>query len=78
MVHYELTLMSTNKERFKSAVKAKLQEKHMTLVSLAELINRPLSTVYNFMYNKKKPNRFVAAEIANALGIEYADYGNHT
>ena len=74
MKAYELTLTAQSKEAFKTVVKQKLEDKHISLVELAKLIDRPLATVYNFMYNKNRANRFVAAEIANALDINRNDF----
>ena len=57
---------------FVSIVRERMQEKGWNEKNLAEEIGRPCSSVYGF-FSKKNKSRFLAAEIALALGIEEGD-----
>lgn len=71
---YEVNLYGKNRERFKAAVKKKMEEQRISYKELAEKINRPVNSIYCFMNDDRRPNRFLAAEIAEALDIKQRDW----
>lgn len=64
---YEINLSSKGKKKFVQDAKAIMKEKGITLAELAKQINRPVGSLYCFFGNGKIKNRFLAAEIADAL-----------
>ena len=72
---YELKLSPSEKTKFVTEAKNRLYFRDMTIKALAAKIGRPVNSVYGFFNsNKKKPNRFLAAEIANELGMKPTDW----
>ena len=72
---YELRLTASSKQKFVDVARHRLNDRCMTLKDLAEKIGRPVNSVYGFFNSyKKKPNRFIAAEIANALNMKPEDW----
>lgn len=72
---YELKLSPSAKQKFVNVARHRLSVRKMTLKDLADEIGRPVNSVYGFFNNyKKKPNRFIAAEIANVLNMTQADW----
>jgi hypothetical protein len=72
---YELRLSPSEKEKFVNVARYRLYNRNMTLKDLAAKIDRPVNSVYGFFNSyKKKPNRFLAAEIANALNMKQSDW----
>ena len=74
---YELRLTRQQKDRFVNVARNRLVQRKMTLKDLAEQIERPVNSVYGFFNSSKshqKPNKFLAAEIANALEMESRDW----
>ncbi len=72
---YELRLQPSEKQKFVNVARYRLSKRGMTLKDLADEIGRPVNSVYGFFNNyKKKPNRFIAAEIANTLDMTQADW----
>lgn len=71
---YELTLTGAARERFKQLAKERMQDQGISMKDLADKIERPVNSIYGFFNSyQKKTNRFLAAEIANALGIERSE-----
>lgn len=72
---YELRLVASSKQKFVDVARHRLADRNMTLKDLADEIGRPVNSVYGFFNSyKKKPNRFIAAEIANALNMKQEDW----
>lgn len=71
---YELKLTPANKKRFLLAVKEELKKRNMSRKDLAEKIGRPLNSVYDFFATNGRSNRYIAAEIADALNIRFQDW----
>lgn len=72
---YELRLRPAEKQKFVNVARHRLASKGMTLKDLADEIGRPVNSVYGFFNSyKTKPNRFIAAEIANTLDMTQADW----
>ena len=71
---YEIRLNDKTKDQFVKAMKIKLLEKGMKVKDLADELDRPVSNIYNFISAKDRPNRFLAAEIAQALGMNPKDW----
>lgn len=71
---YELRLNNVTKQKFVASAKNKLSERGMTIRDLAKQIGRPVNSLYCFFSNDKKQNKFVAAEIANALEMKREDW----
>ena len=72
---YELHLQPSEKNKFVNVARDRLEKKGMTLKDLAKEIGRPVNSIYGFFNNsKKKPNRFLAAEIANSLNMTQTDW----
>ena len=72
---YELKLTKQNKQKFVDVARHRLSDRQMTIKTLAEKIGRPVNSVYGFFNSyQKKPNRFLAAEIADALNIQSKDW----
>ena len=72
---YELRLSKTEKQKFVNVARYRLAHKNMKFTDLATQIGRPVNSVYGFFNNyKKKPNRFLAAEIARVLETEPKDW----
>ena len=74
---YEIRLNDKTKEQYVKAMKIKLLEKGIKVKDLAEKIDRPASNIYNFISSKGRPNRFLAAEIAQALGMAPKDWSGN-
>ena len=72
---YELRLSPQNRNAFISEAKARMAERGMTVADLAVKINRPVNTVYKFFGCSSIQNRFVAAEIADALDMHKKGVG---
>ena len=51
-----------------------MKEKKLTKKQLAEKINRPYGSVRNYFYDLATMNKFLTAEIANALDIKESDW----
>lgn len=74
MALYEILLNKSEREKFMLVAKIKMIEKGWSAKDLAEEIDRPVSSVYNFFSNKKRINRFLAAEIADALDMVQSEW----
>ncbi len=66
---YEVRLKQNTKKQFVALARRKMKAKGWSVADLAAAINRPVSTVYSFFSHYDRDNRFIAAEIAKALGI---------
>ena len=72
---YELRLNPREKMAFVNVARYRLADRKMTIKDLAVQIDRPVNTVYGFFNSyQKKPNRFLAAEIARVLEMEPNDW----
>lgn len=66
---YEVKLTPKSRKQFIATVHKKMNARGWKMKDLAEAIDRPVKSVYNFFYDRSKQNRFIAAEIAKALDI---------
>lgn len=72
---YELRLTKTEKQKFVDVARYRLHKRGMTLKDLADEVGRPVNSVYGFFNSyQKKPNRFLAAEIARVLEMQSKDW----
>lgn len=72
---YELNLTGDARDRFKKIAKDRMKEQGITMGDLADKIGRPVNSLYGFFNSyQKKPNRFLAAEIARTLDIKQKDW----
>lgn len=71
---YELRLGKQAKVRFVAVAKEKLERRGWTIKRLAAEMHRPSNSVYHFFSHDDKPNRFLAAEIANILNMKESDW----
>lgn len=71
---YEITLIGNAKEKFKKAAKAKMRERGWKMSDLAEATGRSIGTIHYFFANTNRPQRFLAADIAEALGMDRKDW----
>lgn len=67
---YELRLVGRARVRFVAEARRRMAEKGLTMSDLAEMTGRPVNSIYCFFGNAGVQNRFLAAEIAEALGIK--------
>ena len=75
MKQYEIRLKPKEKEKFIAVAKAKLEQLDWQYSDLAEATGYKLSSIYQFFSEKGGyPNRFLAAKIANVLGIERREW----
>lgn len=74
MSMYELYLGASERERFKEAAKQKMLNKGWTMNDLAKHTDRPVGAIYSFFRTGGKPQRFLAAEIYNALEMNRKDW----
>lgn len=76
---YELRLTPQERVAFQTLARIELVRRNMKLNALAKAIGRPKASVYKFFSVYVQDNRFLAAEIADYLGIteerikEYAE-----
>lgn len=70
----ELQLDRREKVLFLRVVEKRMKEKKLTKKQLAEKINRPYGSVRNYFYDLATMNKFLTAEIANALDIKESDW----
>ena len=70
----ELQLDRREKVLFLRVVEKRMKEKKLTKKQLAEKINRPYGSVRNYFYDLATRNKFLTAEIANALDIKESDW----
>lgn len=71
---YEIRLTGPARQRFIAVAKERMKEKKMKMGDLAKQLDRPINSVYNFFSNANRPNRFIAAEIAEFLEIKPEDW----
>ena len=71
---YELRLSKRQKEKFVDVVRYRLIHQDMNFKDLAEKVNRPVNTIYDFMNHNDRSNRFLAAEIAEVLHMTQKDW----
>lgn len=67
---YSLILKGEEAKAFKAEVKAKLQEKNISIEDLAKTTGYSEGTLQKFFYSENW-NRFLACSIAEELGIEF-------
>lgn len=70
----ELQLDRREKVLFLRVAEKRMKEKKLTKKQLAEKINRPYGSVRNYFYDLATRNKFLTAEIANALDIKESDW----
>ena len=70
----ELQLDRREKVLFFRLAEKRMKEKRITKKQLAEKINRPYGSVRNYFYDLATMNKFLTAEIANALDIKESDW----
>ena len=70
----ELQLDRREKVLFLRVAEKRMKEKKLTKKQLAEKINRPYGSVRNYFYDLATMNKFLTAEIANALDIKESDW----
>ena len=70
----ELQLDRREKVLFLRVAEKRMKEKRITKKQLAEKINRPYGSVRNYFYDLATMNKFLTAEIANALDIKESDW----
>ena len=70
----ELQLDRREKVLFLRVAEKRMKEKRLTKKQLAEKINRPYGSVRNYFYDLATRNKFLTAEIANALDIKESDW----
>ena len=70
----ELQLNRREKVLFLRVAEKRMKEKKLTKKQLAEKINRPYGSVRNYFYDLATMNKFLTAEIANALDIKESDW----
>ena len=70
----ELQLDRREKVLFLRVAEKRMKEKRITKKQLAEKINRPYGSVRNYFYDLATRNKFLTAEIANALDIKESDW----
>ena len=70
----ELQLDRREKVLFLRVAEKRMKEKMLTKKQLAEKINRPYGSVRNYFYDLATRNKFLTAEIANALDIKESDW----
>ena len=70
----ELQLDRREKVLFLRVAEKRMKEKKLTKKQLAEKINRPYGSVRNYFYDLATRNKFLTADIANALDIKESDW----
>ena len=70
----ELQLDRREKVLFLRVAEKRMKEKKLTKKQLAEKIHRPYGSVRNYFYDLATRNKFLTAEIANALDIKESDW----
>ncbi len=75
MKQYEIRLKPHEKDKFIEVAKEKLKARNWQYSELAEATGYKLSSIYQFFSEKGGyPNRFLAAKIANVLGMERREW----
>lgn len=70
----EVVLSRKEYVKFTAEAKKRMYIKGWDMSDLAEHVNRPVNSVRIFFSQKRKPSRFLAAEIAKALEMELKDW----
>lgn len=74
-LYYSLRMDQIEKTKFVMVVKRLLRKHNMTMKDLAEELNMPLGSIYNFMSLRESKQRgFTAAAIANYFKISRKDW----
>lgn len=70
----EIVLSKSEYIKFTAEARKRMRIRGWKMNALAKAINRPTSSVRNFFSRKGKPSRYLAAEIAKVLDMEFRDW----
>lgn len=70
----EIVLNQRSHIKFIAEAKKRMKVKGWSMNDLAEKLGKPVASIYDFFSSKKKPSRFLAAEIADVLEMKPKDW----